>query len=151
MSILLDGTNGITSVTGQAATAVAGPAFSAKSAGNQTISATTYTKVTLGTENFDTNSNFASSRFTPTVEGYYQINGSINIVSGNNGIVSLYKNGSAAVFQVISGTVASGIGSVSVLMYMNGSTDYVELYAYSSSTTVNTNGTQMSGCLVRGA
>jgi hypothetical protein len=41
------------------------PAFSAYSTSNQSIPATTATKITFDTEEFDTNSNFASSRFTP--------------------------------------------------------------------------------------
>ena len=37
----------------------------------QTLSSGTLTKVTFDTELFDTNNNFASSRFTPTVAGQY--------------------------------------------------------------------------------
>ena len=52
-----------------------GPAFSAYQSTQQTgISSATFTKVNFQTEEFDTNSNFASSTFTPTIAGYYQIN-----------------------------------------------------------------------------
>ena len=37
----------------------------------QTLSSGTLTKVTFDTELFDTNNNFASSRFTPTIAGQY--------------------------------------------------------------------------------
>jgi hypothetical protein len=79
----------------------AGPAFSAYASSSQNITANTLTLVTLGTELFDTNNNFASSRFTPTVAGYYQING---IVRGTGTTMtllqaSIYKNGSAFNFS----------------------------------------------------
>ncbi len=73
-----------------------GPSFSAASNATQSISAATNTKVTLQTENWDTAGNFASSRFTPTTAGYYQINAAISYeVSANNTVrVNIYKNGS---------------------------------------------------------
>ena len=50
-----------------------GPAFSAYQSTLQSFSSNTVTKVLFQTEEYDTNSNFASSRFTPTVAGYYQL------------------------------------------------------------------------------
>ena len=50
------------------------PAFSAYLSAGQSINSSEYTKVLFNTELFDTNNNFASSRFTPTVAGYYQVN-----------------------------------------------------------------------------
>lgn len=134
------------------------PAFSAKPATTQSLPNTTYTKVTLGTEVFDTNNNFASSTFTPTVAGYYIITGSVLVQSGASAVIVLiYKNGSS----VAEGTAlpASGIFSAtattSAVIYCNGSTDYIELYAYQGSGGSVTMGsgvsTQMTGCLLRGA
>ena len=140
-----------------------GPAFSAYLSSNQTPSASTWTKVTLDTELFDTNSNFASSRFTPTVAGYYQINAQVaNDYGGsyNAGTMggAIYKNGSVYAWQRnASGTSAYlyGVNMLSVLIYFNGSTDYVELYGYNanaSPTFVGTSySTSMSGVLVRAA
>lgn len=56
------------------------PAFSAYQSVAQTLASTTITKITFTTEEFDTNSCYdtSTSRFTPTVAGYYQINGSLN-------------------------------------------------------------------------
>jgi hypothetical protein len=54
------------------------PAFSAYPNSQQTLSATTYTKILFQTEEFDTNNNYASSTFTPTVAGYYQVSTAIN-------------------------------------------------------------------------
>jgi hypothetical protein len=93
------------------ATGVAGtgPAVSAYESGNQSISSNVWTKVTLGTEEFDTNNNFASSRFTPTVAGYYQINGSINYATFSNGSVGIY-DWKGINFQSYRGEVLKVIG-----------------------------------------
>lgn len=111
------------------------PAFSAYSNAGANISSSTWTKVTLDTETFDTNSNFASSRFTPTVAGYYQINFQIACgSSGNNAYwqwSSIYKNGSAYVSNTNvngSGALQSFTWGTNQLIYMNGSTDYLEFY-----------------------
>jgi hypothetical protein len=148
----------VPSVTGTAMVSGNMPAFSARAATTQSLPNVTYTKVTLGTEEFDTNSNFASSRFTPTVAGYYIITGSVIVQSQASAVIVLiYKNGSS----VSEGTAlpATGIFSAtattSAVIYCNGSTDYIELYAYQGSGGSVTIGsgvaTQMTGCLVRSA
>ena len=73
------------------------PVFSARNSTNQSITPGTFTQVTLDTEDFDTNSNFASSTFTPTVAGYYEINCSIrfNGTTITSATLALYKNGSS--------------------------------------------------------
>jgi hypothetical protein len=136
-----------------------GPAFSAYSNANQTINNGVETKVTLGTESFDTNSNFAASRFTPSVAGFYFICGSVGMTDNTTELltVKIYKNGS----EYVSGTrVAGGVNSsiVSTVIQMNGTTDYVELYARQAtsggvSKTISgaSNITFMSGCLIRSA
>lgn len=117
------------------ATGVAGtgPAFSAyKSTGSQSITSSTATKITFDTELFDTNSNYASSRFTPTVAGYYQISACISTsgtVSQTRAIVTVWKSGvEYATLQDL--TIASYRYGGSQLVYLNGTTDYVEIYAY---------------------
>ena len=124
-----------------------GPAFSAYSSSNQTsISSTTFTKVTFGTEEFDTNNNFASSRFTPTVAGYYQVNAAAQINSLSTAVYGklyIYKNGSAFKEGVLVQGQAQlfGAPTVSGLVYCNGSTDYVEIYfiGYISAGTLSLN------------
>jgi uncharacterized protein YggE len=139
--------------------AMDGPAFSAQSATTQSISNTTFTKITLGTENFDTNSNFASSTFTPTVAGYYQINAGIfynNSATSGLGQIFIYKNG-AAVNVTVSNMSAGGYCGLSIatLVYCNGSTDYIDLYTYhafgSAQSTSSGNYVYMTGSFVRGA
>ena len=117
----------------------AAPAFSAFRTGSaQSISASTWTKVQLNTENFDTANCFDSTtnyRFTPTVAGYYQINFAVFGGSSTNTAVqaAIYKNG---VQYLISSSVATSAvlddwsTSGSVLLSMDGSTDYIELYAF---------------------
>jgi hypothetical protein len=107
------------------------PAFSAYNSTNQTISAATWTKLTYDTETIDTAGNFASSRFTPTTSGYYQINATIDIDSTNATpalYCALYKNGTIYQgFFAIFGIQELQTGGSS-LVYLNGSSDYVELY-----------------------
>ena len=137
------------------ATGVAGtgPAFSAYQTASQTITANSYTKVTFDVEDFDTNNNFASSRFTPTVAGYYQINGNCGVTAF--ALVGIFKNGSEYRRGAQVGTNGVLLQSpVSTIVYLNGSTDYIELYIYCSTTngTVNTaQSTWLNGVLVRSA
>jgi hypothetical protein len=136
-----------------------GPAFSATPTTTQSVTSATYTKVNFGTENFDTNNNFASSRFTPTVAGYYFISGSIYSVSTAAATyiwAIIYKNGGTAFSGNLNTpvTTVDGIGTVNGLIYMNGSTDYVEMYCYLAGTSpvVQTGAnTVFSGFLARGA
>jgi hypothetical protein len=138
------------------------PAFSVYSNSAQTISAATFTKIQFNTELFDTNSNYDPStnyRFTPTVAGYYQINTSVNFGSTRTlVIVSIYKNGGrgAGGENANGGTVtANSSMNCQNIVYMNGSTDYLEVYVYSDSGTnpinTGTNNTYFSGSLVRAA
>jgi len=113
-----------------------GPAFSTYLSANFSLSFNANTKVTFDTEDFDTNNNFASNRFTPTVAGYYQISVGFGLTAAQTSslslIVYIYKNG-ASVGQAIGTGAASFPGSaVSKLIYFNGSTDYVEAYAYTN-------------------
>jgi hypothetical protein len=134
----------------------AGPACHATAGGAQTVTNGVNTKATL-VEDFDTNSNFASSTFTPTVAGYYQVNG----VVGSNAATSLsyvgaliFKNGALYTLCYCPGySGTAGLVQISDIVYCNGSTDYLELYVRVSGTgtlTINNN-TLLSACLVRGA
>lgn len=133
-------TTGSTGVVTQAmfgaAVAGNGPAFGAFRTGNQTITAGVFNKVLLNSEEYDTNNNFDTTlaRFTPTVAGYYQINGAAYLDAViTAALVSIYKNGAeirrGSQIAPVSGALTTGLG-VSSLIYMNGSTDFIELYAY---------------------
>jgi len=114
-----------------------GPAFSATrdGNGNQTVSAATYTKVLFPAEEFDTNSNFASSTFTPTVAGYYQLNAAVGLNSTGESLIQVYKNGANfKTGQDLVGTIYNL--AFSALVYANGTTDYFEVYAYPGAGTI---------------
>jgi hypothetical protein len=133
-----------------------GPAFSAYATSTQTISGGTFTKVTLGLEDFDTNNNFASSTFTPTVAGYYQINCTVFVEATTitRIIANLYKNGASLERLVDIGVTGSNTAGVtgSMVVYMNGSTDYLELYIYATGTgTFNLNGATDRNCRLNGS
>ena len=135
-----------TMITTASTFAGTGPAFSAFQSTLQSISTANWTKVQLQTEEFDTANCFDNAtnyRFTPNVSGYYQVNGSVNIAgsTGNNYICGLYKNGSIARHgNQISVNPANNTQPIlSTIIYLNGTTDYIELYAYQASGgTVNT-------------
>jgi hypothetical protein len=137
----------------------AAPAFSAYNSGYQTIATATWTKINCDTENFDTNSNFASSRFTPTVAGYYQFNATILGSASATGFIggSIYKNGSKAwTGNFIPNSSQGPTTSFSGLLAANGSTDYFELYFYQNSGSNMTAGTGdstygFSGSMIRSA
>lgn len=139
-----------------------GPAFSVyRGSSDQSISSSTATKVQLNTKEFDTNSNFDSVtnyRFTPTVAGYYQINGQIEGAgtSVTRVFASIYKNGSLYKMSNDGTMTAAYRAFVASVVYLNGSTDYVELYGWvNGSSTVfynsNGNGCYLNGALVRSA
>ena len=143
------------------ATCVAGtgPAFSAYANASQSISSVTYTKVTFNAAEFDTASCFDSTtnyRFTPTVAGYYQV----NLVIASSGNAShwaiIYKNGTGVKYGAPnSAAINIGYGaSISVLIYMNGTTDYIEGYTYIPAAATITNSatnTYFQASMVRAA
>ena len=116
--------------------AMDGPAFSAYASGTTTVPTATYTKILFATEEFDTNNNFTSSTFTPTVAGYYQFNSCVYFTSATAAVeVLIFKNGSIAKAGMYVGPI-SGVGvvsGISTIVYCNGSTDYIDIYAYQAS------------------
>jgi hypothetical protein len=140
--------------------ATTGPAFRAYANSTTSVANGVETKVTLGAEDFDTANCFASSRFTPNVAGYYWISAAMRCESLASAQVVLWKNATKHSYgtNANAGTFHS---HVSDLIYLNGTTDYVELYAYQASGTTQNVGTQlfspvsaytwMSGFLARAA
>ena len=140
-----------------------GPAFSANTVTAQSFSSSTFTKVQINVETFDTNSNYdptTNYRFTPTVAGYYQINANVAFAGSAVGYVqvAIYKNGTQFIqgSGIPNNTSIGGMATVSSVISFNGSSDYVEFYAWQSSggalalqTGVGVN--TFSGALVRAA
>jgi len=140
------------------------PAFSVTASGVQTLTSGTSTKIQFntktGTNAFDTNSYFdaiTNYRFTPLIAGYYQINATVQYQgSSNNGNVFntyIFKNNTQySQFQYATAATQYIMGTVSAIIYFNGSTDYIEVYAqHFQGSSQSVIGTDFSGCLVRAA
>ena len=113
-----------------------GPAFSAYSSGGQSLTGGTITKIQFNAEDFDTDSCYDVStyRFTPTRAGYYQVNGVVAVATATGLQTAIYKNGTVWMWgQYVS---SSNWANCSGLVYMNGTTDYIELYCYIVATLV---------------
>ena len=116
------------------------PYVRAYASGNQNMSNATTTKVLFGGETFDTNNDFASSRFTPTVAGKYFITSQVNSTYSGNAPVNEYlylrKNGTTIMSGSMRGSGHGyGFNFVQDIVEFNGSSDYVEVFAYGDNTT----------------
>lgn len=136
------------------------PAVSARASTNQTINSTTETKVLFDTKIFDTNNCFASSRFTPTVAGYYQVSGALAYTASVTGYTTVYlwKNGAryAQMAEIQLSTAAYWGIPYAILVYCNGTTDYLEIYTLNQSGGIvygdpSLSYTYFNACWVRGA
>ncbi|KKN55899.1 hypothetical protein LCGC14_0577900 [marine sediment metagenome] len=108
----------------------------------QSITRITYTKILFPTEDWDIGGEFASSRFTPTVAGYYRASMGVTMLGMADGDyieAGLYRNtifadGIARNIVILGGSGAAAINAIRVF-YLNGSTDYLECYVYHDSAT----------------
>lgn len=136
------------------------PAFSVYQSTLQSIptSASTFYKLQFQAKEFDTGNyfdNVTNYRFTPLVGGYYQVSGGW-WAAGSTGpllTVAVFKNGSSYKDGGLFGV--GGGAAVSCLVLLNGSTDYIELFAFQNSSGAVNTGTSISqtyfqGILVRG-
>lgn len=131
------------------------------SGSNVSLSSGTWTKIVLNGTNFDTNTvvNTSTGTVTPNVAGYYQWSISAYFTYSSSALIRmglrLYKNGTHYKGDVTTGTTAYyGMWTLSGLVYCNGTTDYLEMYAFQQSSSDATvlaanQYTYMSGCLVR--
>jgi hypothetical protein len=142
---------------------VNGPTFSILGTAGVGFTSSTATKVPYGSSTqWDTASCYstANHRFTPNVAGYYQVNANaaIDVTAGTVGLCWVYKNGtlfkrgnqislSAGAFSFA--TIET---TVSAIVYCNGTTDYLEIYAYCAGTSPTFNGDRwFDACLIRSA
>lgn len=115
--------------------------FSAySSAGSQSTTANTFTKITFNVEEYDTGSNFDSTtnyRFIAPVAGFYIFSGTITYDSTANAHVetaALYKNGT--LFKQAGNNVGNGTQtqlSVNPPPLQLGAGDYIELWSGNTS------------------
>lgn len=121
---------------------------SASSSSSTTLATLSFTKLIYNSETFDIGSCYdptTNYRYTPNKAGIYLVTGLCYVspaIASTIYILSVYKNGSryADIDSVYSGTTQFRMCG-STLISMNGSTDYLELYAYNnaSSGTSSTN------------
>lgn len=156
------GTNTVTIANQTGTLNAAGPAFNVYNTTPQSVTSGVFTAITFGAEQFDTNNCFASNKFTPTVAGYYQFNGSMRYSGTALGYVILvfYKNAVAFSYGTALASTTNQAGNTIVgseLIYCNGTTDYVQLYGYITGTSPvfdyanDTANCRFSGFLARGA
>ena len=136
-----------------------GPTFSAYQSSTQTLSGATWTKIQFQTEEWDTANCFDSTtnyRFTPNVAGYYSVTGKIQPnASYSAGGVAVYKNGSIYKYGDYN-LNSTGVAppAMTCLVYLNGTTDYVELWGLlqtGQALVVASNMTYFQAAMVRAA
>ena len=150
--LVFDGTDWVAFVMGSLV-AGTGPAFSAYAAAGTSIPNAVETKVTFGTEEFDTNGSYdtALSRWTPGVAGYYQIEATVWFAAPEMADLSvrIRKNGVILAVGVF-GTLRAA--NVTRTLYLS-ATDYVEIFAYQASGGSRSSGSgylsHFGGALVR--
>ena len=140
------GTTVMTITSTGVTTQVGAPSFSAFSTVTQATTANVFLKVTCNVEEWDTNNNYDNTtnyRFTPTVAGYYQVSCFIALNAATTRLIaSIYRNGSPIKKVFDLGDVAAvANGGGTAIVYCNGSTDFIELFAR----TANNNSVISSG------
>lgn len=137
------------------------PFFSAYLSANQALTTNVYTIVVLNAELVDGANAFntTNGRFQPSIAGWYQVSACLTITTtsgaASNVQLALYKNGSAYKRLAYRDDTSANINSIglvgSTLVYMNGSTDYLEMAGFcgvASRAEGGANATHMSGFLV---
>ena len=138
-----------------------GPAFQAQGpASTQSFSSNTWTKANMTVEDFDTDNCYdvANARFTPTVAGYYWVHFApytLPSSGGTNMRSRVYKSGAGtSVFGLIFVSGARGQAPCSGIVYMNGTTDYLEGYMLNDGTSpelANGSSSTFAATLIRAA
>jgi hypothetical protein len=143
---------------------VANPTFSVFTNTQRNISFATATKVLFDQKEFDTDNAFDSvflNRFNPKIPGIYEINANVGVIgtsSLTNGQIILFKNGVlfkyGSVIQTTLGTNSVHMFPIAALVQMNGTTDFLEIYAFIGGTGTATvdrgaDRTYFQGTLVR--
>jgi hypothetical protein len=134
LTIQSAGSNVVTFTSTGMVTNVGAPAFMAYAASGTTLTTGTFTKLGFDTETVDTNNNFASSTFTPTVPGLYLLTCCARLDSNTTyeWYTSIYKNGS--LYRVLHDFQIQQYGvACSTLVQANGTTDYFEVYGFQNS------------------
>ena len=106
------------------------PAFYAHLTSNQSIADATSVKISGYTEILDSDSAFASDKFTPQTAGKYFVYGGV-FCAADHLYAQIYKNGSSyANTRASTGSNNDQGCLVNTVIDMNGSSDYVELFCF---------------------
>lgn len=136
------------------------PIFKAHSSGAQTPTVNVTTKVSLQTEDIDTHSFFDNAtnyRFTPQIKGYYSITGWIeydNSTTNSMKVADIFLNGAAVDYtsSYAVNTLANNTVTSNVVVFLNGSSDYIELFGIiTAGTSLSFVKACLSGFLIRAA
>jgi len=113
------------------------PSFLAYLGSNQNINNGTWTNVSYDTELYDTDNCFASSQFTPTTAGYYFVATNTRVSqppADKRMIVRIRKNETAVTYHQVQSSIGEDFSVFCAsIVYMNGSTDYLDVQAYHNS------------------
>lgn len=128
---------------------------------DQVITTSTWTKILLNTEDFDSGGMFDNAtnyRFTPTIAGKYLImvvSAIASLGDGKTFYTSIWFNGAQhSTGGSAAGGLTDGLGHMAQILTFNGSTDYVELYVWhnqGSNLSVYGTSTFLSGVLLEPA
>jgi hypothetical protein len=123
------------------------------SADQLSIPVNVWTKLSLNSIVIDNNSNFntATNRFTPTVAGYYRVSGSMYAPYSYSYLyIGIGKNGSIYKSMVsYQGQFYLSQPLVNTIVYMNGTTDFLELYTYMGTSATSYAGARMEANLIK--
>jgi hypothetical protein len=110
-----------------------GPCFSAYPSTSTSLPANAYAKMNFALEEFDIGGCYdaPNSKFLPNMAGYYLISGQMQINTQLASVaIGIYKNGS--LFKQGINASSQNSSTISVIVYLNGVSDYVEAWGYTS-------------------
>ena len=114
------------------------PMFSAYQSGSTSCPHATTTKIALNTKEYDPTNAYdaTNSRFTPQKAGFYQVNVCITLTAAVGNLqTTIFKNGiqykAISIYSSNSGNITSPM--LSCIVYLNGTTDFIEAYGYQTS------------------
>jgi len=130
--------NGSGTLTLNNAALKATPAFYATQESAQSISSGSVTVISFDTESLDTNSCYSTStyRFTPNVSGFYYVfmHSAFDSNTDFDDVeMQMYKNNSTQIAAGITRNENKNNISISAIVQLNGSSDYVDARAYQNS------------------
>ena len=134
-----DGSGTLTPASGLATGVLSNtPSFYATQDSSQSISNGTVTVIQFNTKSLDTDNCYDNStyRFTPTTSGYYYVfmhSGFDTDTDFNTVEMQMYKNNSTQIAGGIVRNENRNNISISAIVQLNGSTDYVDARAYQAS------------------